>query len=532
MTSASPVFVKSQMPRMHVQNLLTGQWYHRDVQGITSPLITWNLNAADTFTCTLAPPRADMLDSTGNPVLQEWRDAVYLEENNEIKYGGILTSSSFRGPQWQIGCTGFGGYPNGIAYEGPNITAYNIDALDAVRVMWNWMQAQPGGDLGMKLGTQKAGVNLGANVTAGVSGYIAAGHPARKGDESIWLTDASSFSAGMGITVNGRPYKIRTVVTNAAGTATGQVVLINMLREAHATGELVLQVPSSATLTRDAPSGQNKIWTDNSAGFSAGETILISGRPYVIAVVFTTKYAVATGEIQLNTNLGESHPRGAPVVQAPQPWTLYWYNSTDIGQEIQSVQAEAVFDWREAHTWTDAAKTGVSHQLQFGVHRLGSRRSDLRFTEGENIVQPVTVTRDGTAYADTVIGLGAGSGGAQVRSVASARTGRLRRSYVYTDQTAYTTARMSSQAQRILASMSNIDAATQVVVKNHPNAPFGSFAPGDDIPVRLCTGWRNTLIWSRITAIAQDPVTGLMTLTVARSDSFSYLAQSGQAGTI
>lgn len=531
MTSASPVFVKSQMPRMHVQNLITGQWHHRDVQGISSPLITWNLNAADTFTCTLSPPRADMLDSAGNPLITEWRDAVYLEENNEIRFGGIVTSSTFSGPQWQLTATGFGGYPNGIAYEGPNITSYGIDALDAVRVIWDWLQDQPGGNIGMDLGTRKAGVTLGANVTNLASTLLARNAPA--GARAIWAGDASVLTAGMDILIGGADRaRVQAVVTTGAGQPTGQILLAGPLGHAHGSGEQVLQVRTSTTLARDAAAAQNKIWTYDSAGFSGGEVILIGGRPYTVFSVFTNSSGQATGQIQLVSNLHEFHEKGTPVTQAPQPWTLYWYNSTDCGQEIQAVQAEAVFDWREVHAWTGTAKTGVRHQMTFGVPRLGSRRSDLRFAEGENIIQPVQVTRDGSRYADTVIGLGAGSGNAQLRSTVSARTGRLRRSYVYTDQTAFSRARLSSEAQRILAAMSNIDSPAQVVVKNHPHAPFGSFAPGDDIPVTLCTGWRNTLIWSRITAITQDPTTDLATLTVARSDSFSYLAQSGQLGTI
>jgi hypothetical protein len=33
-------------------------------------------------------------------------------------------------------------------------------------------------------------------------------------------------------------------------------------------------------------------------------------------------------------------------------------------------------------------------------------------------------------------------------------------------------------------------------------------------------------------SIKQDPTTSIMTLTTARSDSFTYMAQSGQAGTL
>jgi hypothetical protein len=55
---------------------------------------------------------------------------------------------------------------------------------------------------------------------------------------------------------------------------------------------------------------------------------------------------------------------------------------------------------------------------------------------------------------------------------------------------------------------------------------------GDDIPVTMCTGWRNTVIWCRVVSIAQDPTTDIATLTLARSDSYSYMSESGEAGTL
>lgn len=458
---ASPAFIRSQMPRMHAQNLLTGAWYHRDIQGITSPLITWALNTADTFTCTLSPPRADMLDSTGNPLLMEWRDAIYLEENDQVKFGGILTSSTMQGPQWQLSATGFAGYANGMPYEGPNISQTNIDALDAVRTIWSWLQAQPGGNIGLNLGSTKAGFLLGAQYPPGASSLLGSFGPFVTGQTFVWLTNASAFSAGMNILINGDQYTIKTIEMTSSNVASGKVDLTTALRNTYYTGMPVIQL------------------------------------------------------------------------QAQVPWTLDWYNSTDCGQEIQSIQQEAIFDFREQHTWQDSTKGVINHALVFGVPRLGQRQSSLRFCEGENIIQAGTVTRDGTKYANDVIGLGAGSGNSQIRAdTANASTGRLRRSYVYTDQTCDTTARISAKAAKILAAMQNIDAVTSIVVKNHPNAPWGSFMPGDDIPVMLATGWRNTTIWSRITQMTQDPTTDLMTLTLARSDSFTYMPETGIAGTI
>jgi hypothetical protein len=262
--------------------------------------------------------------------------------------------------------------------------------------------------------------------------------------------------------------------------------------------------------------------------------ILIGGKPYTISSVTTNATTgVATGQVILASFLTENHANGERVVLAPAPFQLLWWNTPDCGQEIASIQAEAIFDWAEVHAWTSAAKEGVAHQLQFAAPRRGTRRSDLRFAEGENIIQPVQVTQGGTGFADNVILLGAGSGASQIRAEVAQPSGRIRRSQVYANQTMTTTARAASIGQKVMAAAeAAIDGPTQVVITNHVNAPFGSFACGDDIPVQLATGWRSTLFWCRITSIQQDPTTNVMTLTVARSDSFSYMDQTGIAGTI
>jgi hypothetical protein len=456
-TSPAPaVFVRSTMPVMHVQNLLTGQWRHRDVQGITSPSITWNLNAADTFTCTLSPPRADMMTPGGEPLLTEWRDACYLEENGSIKFGGIFTSSTFNGPAWQQTWMGFAGYPNGLTYEGANYSVTFREAMDVVRYLWAWVQTQES-SIGMTVTPRNTGVQLGATLPS-LPLVDKLNAPSKTGEHTLSIAHPDNFQAGMVIRVGdeGSTYVI--------GSMSGHIARL----------------------------------TTNLKGASS--------RYHVEATV--------------------------TQIVAPTPFQLFWWNSTDIGNEIEQIRQEAVFDWRETHTWDSAAKASVRHLWDVGVPRLGARRTHLRFTEGENIVQPATVTRDGSAYADRVIALGYGSGSTTVRADASDRRDQLHRPYIYTDAAMMTTARASAVARKELATRVNIDAVTQIVVKNHPHAPFGSFFCGDDILVQLATGWRNTSIWSRITSITQNPTSNLMTLGLARSDSFSYLAESGQGGTL
>lgn len=461
MAIAPVVFTPGTMPRMYVQNVLNENWTHRDVQGIQQPVITWNLNGADTFTCTFDPPRSDLLDSTGNPLFNEWQHACYLEQGSDVLFGGILLSSQFNGPSWQTTWQGFAGYPNGIPYEGPLYSHTNLEALDAVRYIWTWLQSQPDGDLHMQLDTPETNVLLGAQPTT---------------------TPAQSTLLG---DINRGATSIRV---NRVG--------------AH----------------------------DGYPAFTQGMTIAIQGDNYKIKSI-----TASDRRINLATKIKVHRKDGVPVTQVvpTSPFILDWRNSTDCGQEIQSIQQEAVFDWTEHH-WFQAGtnKQQINHKILFNIPRRGNRRNELRFVEGENLFQTSQVQRDGTQFANNVIGLGAGQGRYMIRSRVGERNGRLRRVQVYQDQTVRNTARMSSKATRVLRSLLNINTPTSVVIKDHPNAPFGSFTIGDDILITLNSGWQNTSIWCRITSMSQDPTSNLITTTMVRSDSYTYMAQSGQAGTI
>jgi hypothetical protein len=457
--AAPQAFINPTMPRMHLQNLITGAWITRDLRAIQQPNITWNLDQPDTFSCQVQPPRRELLDSTGNPLPTEWQTACYLEENSEIKFGGILTASTYNGPAWTPTFTGFVGYANGIIYEGSNYSQVQIDALDVVRMLWAWVQAQPGGNIGLVLDATKAGVLLGAQL------------------------QSNQFMS-----------------TNLAVRA------------------------------RD---GSTTITVNNPTGFTTSSQVNLadSNNWYSISKISKNVFTLGSA-IRGDHNAGTKVIQGGPGSNVPTPFVLDWWNSTDIGQEIGNIATEAVFDFYEQHTWTDATRQGVKHALHFGVPRIGVRQTSLRFAEGENITVPVQGSRDGSVYANEVVGLGAGQGSLQVRAQVGTPNNTLRRVFVYTDQTIRTQARLQSRAQAILTSRIAIDTPQTVVVKNHPNAPFGSFRCGDDILVTMATGWRNAGIWCRITSMSQNPQEDIITLTCARSDSFTYLAQSGQAGTM
>lgn len=219
-------------------------------------------------------------------------------------------------------------------------------------------------------------------------------------------------------------------------------------------------------------------------------------------------------------------PAGVPVITGLTPYVLAWYNATDCGQELSNLAQTAPFDMYETHAWADASQNTVSHNLVFGYPRIGNREMDLRFVEGENITALIDVSRDGTKYANEILGVGAGTGSAAIRTGVGDPDGiRLRRCGSVVNQTITDTAQLAALAQRSLTSLQaplagQVSSCTWL---NHPNAPLGSFMQGDDILISVRNGWMaGQDIWHRVTSFTYDPATRTGNLTLARSDSFTY----------
>jgi hypothetical protein len=205
------------------------------------------------------------------------------------------------------------------------------------------------------------------------------------------------------------------------------------------------------------------------------------------------------------------------------PYALAWWDHVDCGGEIDNLAKSTPFDYAEQHTWANAARTTVDHHIKIGYPRLGRKRTDLRFAEGENIISKIPLSIDGAQYANEVIGIGKGEGSAMVTSTWALVDGRLRRPVIITDKYA-DKARLDSILLDELNKRLNVTDVTEVTIRDHPNAPLSAFDPGDDILVQAELPWVGKIrLWVRVLAITEsdaDPTTAV--LATQRSDSFIY----------
>lgn len=216
-------------------------------------------------------------------------------------------------------------------------------------------------------------------------------------------------------------------------------------------------------------------------------------------------------QVEFDTESGPVSFEAGPVQYA-------WHRTHDLGAEIDTLAEDTPFDWREKHAWVGDE---IWHFMDLGYPRLGSRRDDLRFVIGENIMEPPEI--DGGEYADEVLVLGAGEGATMRRGTARRRNGGLRRVAVVTDSTRTTPASAQSLAEAEVARRSGDGTIAEFTMRDTPNAPVGALDPGDEILVEgHAIGWRDLEVWCRVTGKTTRPANaGEASISVIRSDRIS-----------
>jgi len=220
---------------------------------------------------------------------------------------------------------------------------------------------------------------------------------------------------------------------------------------------------------------------------------------------------------------GPQPPEGAEIVKGeePAPYVLNWTESTNCGEEIESLTKLAPLDFVEHHYWTPDHET-IVHEIELAYPRAGRRRDDLVFSQGDNVISVVTVESNGDEFANTVIGLGAGEGQAMVRRETSVRDGRLRRVHVHVDKSIAEIARMDAAIAEELNARRAALRVESIDVMDHPNAPLGSWQLGDDVLVRAELPWLGEVeVWCRVvgwTLTSENTAT----ISLVRSDLYRY----------
>lgn len=202
-------------------------------------------------------------------------------------------------------------------------------------------------------------------------------------------------------------------------------------------------------------------------------------------------------------------------------YLAYW-QTLDLDKERTQLAEIGGYEWTVKHRWADGDQDRIIHEIEYGYPKLGSRRTDLRFVVGENILDNIPATDDGDEYASHVLVLGSGQGRKMVRAEDSKPTKRLGRWKVVSDKSIGKDQVAKTRVASELKALSGELDITEITVWDHPNAPVGTYHAGDEILIQSGVGWADFGdLWVRILGIIHHPEKNTSTLQIRRSEKIT-----------
>lgn len=215
-----------------------------------------------------------------------------------------------------------------------------------------------------------------------------------------------------------------------------------------------------------------------------------------------------------------------------EPYRLRWFEIPDLGREIDDLASSTPFDYVEEVGWANEARTEDDLRIRLGWPRLGTRRNDLRFVIGENVIETVPAAETGGGFANDVIGIGRGEGSKMIVSRATNdNDGRLRRTRVVTDKTA-TKRNLDRRTSMLLDRLDDTLDITSVSIVDHPNARIGAIEMGDEVLIQTyLDSYGEIEMWVRVLAVTESDDTGTAVLSTQRASAFIYSSTVEVSGT-
>ncbi|MFD9004515.1 hypothetical protein ACFV0T_26740 [Streptomyces sp. NPDC059582] len=225
-------------------------------------------------------------------------------------------------------------------------------------------------------------------------------------------------------------------------------------------------------------------------------------RCQVIRNIWTYAQSIADG------NLGvvvDSTTSTSTIGTPDDVYHSYWYDTKSLGDQVDELVSDSATPEYTCSTEWNAAKTGVVKRIRLGWPRLGARRQDIEFSSGVNIVEEPEEALAGDDYAQVVIGTGTGDGSAKLRQISAVRNGRLRLEAAVDYPQVNGNDILKQRVEYERAWRQSLGSIEQVVIRDTPAAPFGSWQVGDDVYTRIHNAWTSYTGWCRITGWTIKP---------------------------
>ena len=452
-----PPIIVSSGVRVMAQTIIGNTWVHRELP-IDGLKLTYRLSGPNAISGSIAPENAELGELL--VALPPWGTWLHVEQGGDVRASGILMPPSTE-EDGTMSITAVG--PSAYAARIPYVTDYvgvQVDPIDVVRKLWEHIQSFPRGNLGLTV--------------AGASGVLI-------GDPPVAPTSTPQL-----------PDRPRAAAEISAKLKTNEFV----------NGDW-----SWPGMPDEVNTWHQSLMNDFLAQGGLGQ-----GR--ALQEAFLDKYVAA-----------ESDKAIKDIFNADGPYFIRGFELPAIGQIIDRLGTDTPFDYIEECGYADpATKNVVWHRITCQSPQLGVRRPALNFTQGENIFEVGAFEEPDDQYADSAYVKGAGTGVDSIIGYSGTTIAdRLRMPTVVTDQRIMTAKSATSRAaMEVALRLAAIEEIAQIAVNvRHPNAPWGTFACGDEILPRVRLPYYGAFAqWHRIITIEYDPDTGVAALTLTRRSGF------------
>lgn len=475
------------------------------------------LRGAGRFSGTVAPDVGSLRDGAGNLIVDPRATFIHEEADGVIRGTWIVTRSEFEGSDWKIEGAGFSSYLDGHPYEG-EFRGVKVDMADVVRHLWAHAQRFTGSTIGVtvrgttgvvrgtdsdekavtaKLGWEAAKRTLKVAVDKRKAKYAELKAKSAPYDASIkrLLAERKPFlDAYNALVKQQKPArahftalnKQRTLLTDvyrALAKANAPEAEINAAKAAAEAMTAPIDAQRAVVKALDGPRAAAKVPVDAK---NAQLRVVRANKAVTVEPLRAQHEALKEAEEAPKAALDKAKESHDAAKQKASDdggaWKILWWDTPDSLQELQEALSEAGWEWVEWSGW-NADRSRVLKEIRL-VRRAGRRQNSLRFVEGANIIEPVSVQSDISEYANAVLAIGAGEGRDALRVTIGASDSR-RRKLVTLDMKHITRkASLESVARAELKrrmQRHRIDAIT--VDASHPNAERGTFSVGDEILV-------------------------------------------------
>lgn len=198
---------------------------------------------------------------------------------------------------------------------------------------------------------------------------------------------------------------------------------------------------------------------------------------------------------------------------AGKPYDVNWFETVDLGGEIDKLAVSTPFDSLEHAKWDDSGER-LEHRLQLGYPTIGSRSTDLRLALGENVTVTPDLPSGDEDYASEVHALGAGEGRSMVRASLTRASSGVRRVRTYVDKSAHSQSALTAAARADLKWRDGSGSLSELTVIEHPHAPLAALIPGVEVFVSGADGDLILDRWVRIVETVMSPESDTVRLRV------------------